>query len=290
MEATPKILFIKLFNLVGLFVLSEAQPGVTFDVADACWFNVSGEMNTTYTPIQQLEIIQYLNETVIKPVADLPVEEQAAEIQRILLPAYYQVIFDIVPYENNGDMHFVTDTFYRTSLVTYPDAITNNIQNHYAFILPMYQIVQHVCVDGETQPDHRFILRHATKHMAINILTGPAILDPEATVNATALALVKATEISSSVGMSFDTIVLDIVQGLTDAYRKIVNPDIDTAALTEMVVGSIVALDEEADPKIDIKELVSNTTSILGVDIDTDVVVEAVTSIIGDLIPGLGKK
>eukprot|EP01024_Parvocaulis_polyphysoides_P031410 TRINITY_DN28382_c0_g2_i5.p4 TRINITY_DN28382_c0_g2~~TRINITY_DN28382_c0_g2_i5.p4 ORF type:complete len:127 (-),score=28.69 TRINITY_DN28382_c0_g2_i5:891-1271(-) len=126
--------------------------------------------------------------------------------------------------------------------------------------------------------------------MAINILTGPAILDPEATVNATALALVKATEISSSVGMSFDTIVLDIVQGLTDAYRKIVNPDIDTAALTEMVVGSIVALDEEADPKIDIKELVSNTTSILGVDIDTDVVVEAVTSIIGDLIPGLGKK
>eukprot|EP01024_Parvocaulis_polyphysoides_P075969 TRINITY_DN9840_c0_g2_i2.p1 TRINITY_DN9840_c0_g2~~TRINITY_DN9840_c0_g2_i2.p1 ORF type:complete len:292 (-),score=28.57 TRINITY_DN9840_c0_g2_i2:82-957(-) len=225
-----------------LLSFNFAQPGVTFDEDIPCWINVtsSGFLNTTYSEEQQEEIKEYLQQNMIVPAIQLPFDEQLEQLLESANRVQQELTYVIAPPQNIADLHFVGGGIWLDPVFTFNDLILQNSTNYYLFALNSFGYYLRVCVDGETVPDHSFIIRHAMEISARGFLGQrfASFGNLDEFVNAAGLALANAWEDIVQVDLDYEMVAQDVIQGLLNGYQsmfKKVLPEDECGSLTTYV-------------------------------------------------------
>eukprot|EP01023_Acetabularia_acetabulum_P061294 TRINITY_DN73_c0_g1_i2.p1 TRINITY_DN73_c0_g1~~TRINITY_DN73_c0_g1_i2.p1 ORF type:complete len:299 (+),score=51.49 TRINITY_DN73_c0_g1_i2:99-899(+) len=254
---------------VGLLNAAVCQPGITFDAKLHCWINVTSAMNVTYTP-QDYEIInEYLNVTVFEVVDELPFAEQGAALVKLESKIINDMFYTVEVPITLMDLHSLSELVPGSLFFRYFQAIMSDPDVFYDLMVIAMETMLHTCVDDEVEPDYRFILRHIMEELTHFLFEDPtmSVEAMDATLNITSAALIAAWEAIDDVGIDFNIITLELVEGLLIAFEKYAPENFDVVFFANDIISSAQEIAPKDVVLVDADVIIKNATDILGIEL-----------------------
>eukprot|EP01025_Chloroclados_australasicus_P034172 TRINITY_DN349_c0_g1_i10.p1 TRINITY_DN349_c0_g1~~TRINITY_DN349_c0_g1_i10.p1 ORF type:complete len:277 (+),score=48.58 TRINITY_DN349_c0_g1_i10:83-913(+) len=256
---------------VSLAAIVVAQPGVTFDESIPCYLNLTASMNMTYNEADLAAIDDYVTESLIVAVADLPAEEQYAFIATEIMPVETELLFVVAPPVSAGDLHHVGRQASVLPFLAYPQIVTS--PEYIRFLLGAFSSAFHVCVDGEEIPDYSFIIQHSLENIFVSLATAftPVSL-AEPLIDQAAIAIAEDWNLTTNANSRFDKILPDLVEGINVGAERLNNTELDVDGINSRMAESVLALKFEGRNSTDAVGLAQEVIAELDLEVSQEFV------------------
>eukprot|EP01025_Chloroclados_australasicus_P034177 TRINITY_DN349_c0_g1_i6.p1 TRINITY_DN349_c0_g1~~TRINITY_DN349_c0_g1_i6.p1 ORF type:complete len:277 (+),score=44.27 TRINITY_DN349_c0_g1_i6:122-952(+) len=256
---------------VSLAAIVVAQPGVTFDESIPCYLNLTASMNVTYSEADLAAIDDYVTESLIAAVADLPAKEQYAFIAAEILPVETELLFVVAPPVSIGDFHHVGGQVSLLPIFAYPEFLTS--PEYIRFLVGAFNSAFHVCLEGEEIPDYSFIIQHSMENLFFSLATAftPVSL-AEPLIDQAAIAIAEDWNLTTNANSRFDKILPDLVEGINVGAERLNNTELDVDGINSRMAESVLALKFEGRNSTDAVGLAQEVIAELDLEVSQEFV------------------
>eukprot|EP01024_Parvocaulis_polyphysoides_P055433 TRINITY_DN567_c0_g1_i3.p2 TRINITY_DN567_c0_g1~~TRINITY_DN567_c0_g1_i3.p2 ORF type:complete len:292 (+),score=38.57 TRINITY_DN567_c0_g1_i3:358-1233(+) len=285
--------------MAGLLVNSVvSQPGVTFDVAQPCWINVTSSTELTYSEPEQFEIHDFVWTNIINAATERerPIDGLFDDFLVSSLQVQQDLYYYMAPPETMGDYNYLGRSMWAAALRVYHQGLSHNSEmgSSYVYKMVNFDNALHVCVDDEIAPNQRQIVRKFTEQIATGYVAREITdFNFDETVTAIAIALGEAFKAINKIDLDYEIVAIDIFKGVLSAYQKVVlenDAEFKAAPQTIKFVDDTIYEFTHGGPVTisNLVNLIMNITDDLGVEVDESLVKSLITGVAAELLFYIG--
>eukprot|EP01025_Chloroclados_australasicus_P030235 TRINITY_DN3034_c0_g1_i13.p1 TRINITY_DN3034_c0_g1~~TRINITY_DN3034_c0_g1_i13.p1 ORF type:complete len:283 (-),score=47.08 TRINITY_DN3034_c0_g1_i13:2763-3611(-) len=222
-------------------VKSQSQS-LPYDFSQPCWFNISSEINSTYS-LEEIDFIEALLEQQVRlPLSTPPPNGDFSSLaNELVINASSILLFEEPGVYTLGDLLYVFDTLFLDSYVL---DLLSELEG-FTLAVPAYNYMLRTCLDEADTPNYEFLVNSIIGHTYMQFLEEETKPDnPEKALNAVAVGLIYVWNMLSWVELDIQQTAAVVVGGINDAIQSEEQDDLglNLDLAQEVILRNVVSI------------------------------------------------